>query len=359
MSSFTHQLVMYRDMLKQSFEHAIRTAVDAAYKASDKPQEPDIIAKLVLEASLSIGSTLRSVLSPVGITTKVSSIFCHQRPMVEFTDTKEKCELGDVLFVHQHQYSDGSYHHNALLLQAKMCGNMPYRITTPNERVQLRLYQQWPMFKYFRTLNLHGKTRDVQPKCRHRGAQYLLINRDGIQSWENSMFGFPHMYCMAVCMAGETLYAHYSLADELIDFFLGKSGRLFFRTCLDCTEWPCPDKSGKPVFRMCLDCTGWSRVIWDILEYAYNQAVTFTRRNVGIEKSTRVGGDRVAFLCLSESGAVSDSPGGFAEALRRLFESSGSFDHGGFDYPPQEHDNGDRESGGLSVIFIETSETRD
>lgn len=337
MNKFGYWISSHRSPLKDAFENAIRIAIHDAHKSAspNSPQEPDVVAKLMLEAVPYICSALRSVLVPAGITTKVSSVFCHQRPMVEFVRSKDRCELGDILFVHQHRGADGSFRHNALLLQAKMSAEIEHSISASNELVQLTLYRNWPEFEYYRTLGLSGQSRDVVPKTSHLGAQYLLIDDSDRYSAHSGMLGFPGSHCMAVCAVSNPLHAYYSLADELVDFLLTGSGRLFYR------KW-------EPEF------SDWSQVVWDILSYA--KAATFNRKNINIRNRSRQSGDQIQLFCsLEKDGALfGDEAGEAIEANLKSFFSYG-------DQPPNEInlENEGEFPGGVSVVLIETAEQKE
>jgi len=333
-NNFGYWISRHRVSLKDAFESAIRIAIHDAHKsaAPNPPQEPDVVATLMLEAVPYISSALRAALVPAGIATKVSSVFCHQRPMVEFVGSTDRCELGDILFVHQHRGGDGSFRHNALLLQAKMSAEIEQSISASNELVQLKLYQDWPKFKYYRTLGLSGQSRDVVPKKSHLGAQYLLIDNSGRYSAHSGIIGFPGTHCMAVCSASRHLHAYYSLADELVDFLLSASGRLFYR------KW-------EPEF------SNWSQVVWDILSYA--KAATFNRKNINIRNHPRRSGDQIQFFSSLEKDEAlfGDEAGEAIEANLESFFSYG-------DQPPSNinFENEGEFPGGVSVVLIETSE---
>ena len=337
MPRFDDQILANMSSLYSAFEHAIRIAIHDAHKSAspNKPQEPDMVAKLLLESVPYIANALRSVLAPSGITTTISSVFCHQRPMVEFIRGGGRCELGDILFVHQHRNNSGIARNNALLLQAKMCGKEKHIIAASNELVQLQLYQQWPQFKYYRTLGLSGFKRDVIPKNKHLGAQYLLIDSNDRFSAHSGMLGFPGTHCMAVWPAGKILYANNSLADELIHFFLANSGQKFFR------KW----ESG---------FSDWSQVVWDILSYA--QDASFNRKNIKVSNQSRHANDQISFCCSMFDGQDKfgdEAASSISSHLNHFFDFS--------DQPPTKinFQSDDGESGGVSIVLIETVDTKE
>ncbi|HMN15171.1 MAG TPA: hypothetical protein PKD55_22865 [Bellilinea sp.] len=268
--------VIYSNMapLKYAFEHASRIAIHEAHKRSiNSVEEPDFVAMFVLESVPYIASALRNVAASVGLSTTVSSIYCHQKPTVEYSGGKKGCELGDVLLVHFHKDKNGwNSYRNSLLLQAKMFSGAKYRIPY-QEQHQLELYMGWPRFRYTRSgASLNGQTRDVRPKSAHPGAQYLLIDKGSPYNPSTGALGFPHTHCMAVWPASEILYPMYSLADELIRFLMGASGRTF----LDI------NKKGND---------GWSQMVWDLINHSLT--FVFSRTNASINSASRFGGDQL------------------------------------------------------------------
>lgn len=327
------------------FEHALRIAMHEAYRrTSGKPQEPDIVAMLVIEGTPYIANTLRGVLNPHGLTCTVSSVFCHQRPEVK-VGALGRCELGDLLLVHRHtDHTLQRTRSASLLLQAKLSNDAKYKVPS-NEKVQLQLYQTWPVFTYVRSGSyLNGLSRNVMPKLRHSGAQYLLID-DGTGGLQHSgMLGWPNTYCMAVYPATDTLYSCFPFSEELFRFVLGLTGRGFS-----------DDVSQDP--------SGWSQVVWDIMGHSLRHA--FNRKQGGLRNQSRAGGDpwmSALFLtnfCTAGDGVATD-PGSeresldalFSRTLRRYRQRDGEPPNIA---PPQEYEPDDDEPG-LAVIVIETGE---
>jgi hypothetical protein len=252
MSLLKQSLLANRRALEAGFEQAARVAMHEAFRrcGARKPQEPDIVAMLVLEGARHIAGTLRAVTGPFGMRTTVSSVFCHQRPEVLFNRRgyrPDRCELGDILLVHRHcNVRGGTMESNALLLQAKLCGNGAHRVPA-NEQHQLRLYQHWPLFEYSRSgSRLNGQTRNVTPKTRHDGAQYLLIDDGSLGPAMSGLLGLPGTHCMAVWPAEPVLYPSIPIGEELFRFFLGLSGRPFLN-------------------RVSANANNWDTVVWDLL----------------------------------------------------------------------------------------------
>lgn len=345
MSPFKHALLSNRQALEAGFEHAARIALHEAHQRCGwhKPQEPDVVAMLVLEGAPYIAKTLRAVTEPLGIRTTISSVFCHQRPEVLFNRRgyrPDRCELGDILLVHRHSNVHGGItESNALLLQAKLCGNGAHRVLA-NEQHQLRLYQHWPLFEYSRSgARLNGQTRNVTPKKRHGGAQYLLINDGAFGPIVGGLLGLPAAHCMTVWPAEPVLYPSIPLAEELFRFFLGLTGRPFMN-------------------HVPANAKNWDAVVWDLLEHSLS--FVFNRRNTGIRRQPRAGGDPLTsslpmmnFCVIGDEVDVDDREG----QRQALFNRLGAVvERGGREPPNHERlfDEGDEEAGGVSVMLIET-----
>ncbi len=329
MSTF-QSIVLHNELgLTSSFEHAIRVTMHKAWNQSkpNPPQEPDYVAMLVLEGTPIIHKTLQSLLGPHGISVSVASVFCHQRPMVEF-NVKQRCELGDILFVHRHIAADGTISNNSLLLQAKATASSTHTITTTNDLIQLSLYQNWPDFEYFRTLGLIGTKRFVTPKASHFGAQYLLIDNSGPLNLTSGMAGLPSTYCMGVWPAKTQLFAHRSLANVLVDFLLGLNGRAYINT-------------------RGADATQWSEVVLDILDYG--STALFNRKNSRLKAKKRSTMDFSSWN--SETGTGSE-----IQTAKIISGHSASPD-GANDHPMNDNFVDDN-NGGVSIVAIETREPK-
>lgn len=330
------------------FENAIRISMHEAMNRSilPKPEEPDIVAMLVLEGVPYIARTLQAITSRYGVHTTVSSVFCHQKPTVKFNHGSDSCELGDILIVHCHtKKGRASIHCNSLLLQAKINSRHIYNIPS-KEQHQLRLYETWPEFEYVCSgPKLKGKKRDVNPKSRHSGAQYLMIDDAGLSSSASGMLGFPGTHCMAVSPAMRTLQSHFSLSNELYRFFFGVTGRSFS-------------------FQDSTDGSGWSTVILDLLEHSINHV--FNRKNVNIKSEGRLGGDVTKSSVTGSNFCFMDpdfsygmkAAGSHQQIISHFRELLRSSDR----LPPingESSGNDFDEMGGVSIILVETNEAED
>lgn len=341
--SLQRALYANQQALIAGFEHAIRIAMHEAMRRTlpNRPEEPDIVAMLVLEGTRYLAATLGAVLRADGIDCRLTSVFCHQRPEVVFEHGR--CELGDILFVHRHLARDHEDSMNtALLLQAKKTHLDSYEVGR-GELHQLRLYTEWPNFTYRRSgPHLNGMRRDLQPKSAHPGAQYLLIDDLGHDLALSGMLGLPGSHCMAVAPARRRLFSQWSLADALIHFFAGLTGRTFLDD---------PDRDG----------SNWSRVVHDLLAHA--QQHVFNRKHSGVNRASRRAD--ASWSAADEDGACRTALGGgswsefgresgdeFELAVRFAPFASRRDDR----HPPKppDRDAEDDDGGGVSVVLVET-----
>lgn len=330
MANFKRTVLRNRKNLIAGFERAIRISIHEAYiRSNGKPQEPDIVAMLMLEGVPHISNCLQKI----GVKTTVSSLFCHQRPEVSYSDTsnKVKCELGDILIIHIHKDSNGIFRNNSLLLQAKMYSNSTHKIQS-NELHQLKLYQEWPAFQYQRSGPLlNNLVRNVLPKLSHSGAQYLLVDTYG--HIPRPFLNSPKRQRMAVWPAEDPLFADHSLSEALFNFICGFNGRIFTHNSKD-------------------DPTGWSDVVWDLLSHSVTTA--FTRRNINVIKAPRSGGDSL-LSSVTKGNFYSSKTNNIDDVKNYLREKLMSME-GDSDIPPND-ENDDDPSGGVSLLLIETEDS--
>ena len=277
------------------------------------PQEPDYIASLALDSTPLIQSALVSILPQYNI--NVASVFCHQTPKVQFTQSANtSCEVGDILFVYTHTTRDSRELRNAILFQAKMATpilteHIVHKLAGPS--LQLRLYRDWPEFEYLHSGNLNGEVRDVNPKAPHTGAQYLLI-----EPWLSESYSFfPNFGCS---MPDAYLHVHNTLGIELFKLLTFQSGRAF-------------EDSNAAARR-----NDWSQVVWDLITSAFGR--TFNRRRSG----------RVAQPRLTEGDHVTRDGDSFGFEGSKLLEKIFG-DREKSDYIGESDEN-------VSVVLIETSE---
>lgn len=321
--------------------HGMLDAYTRCGQRGNHPQEPDFVAALVLDSTPLIYSALKAVFAPYQIAVSVASVFCHQTPQVKHSLASKSCELGDLLFVHIHTDLSGKVCRNALLYQAKMSSKQPY-VVPNSETHQLSLYTDWPKFSYKSPGTLSGTTRDINPKVRHAGAQYMLIDDRPPSDPQSGLLNFPGTYPIGSCMADKCLHDHNHLAQELFDLLRLRSGKAFEGQ----TPNPPTDE--------------WSRTIWDLISVALKKA--FNRKNSGRKGDPRAAGgplylaDGVCFTAATAPSARSTVREILGDnGAARLFEPRA-------EEPLRDGllwDDGREPDAGVSLILIETSEARE
>lgn len=232
-----------------------------------KPEEPDFVASIVTRGIMDTALSWQKILSPYGIKTSIVSVFCHQRPIVEYNPDplKTNPEIGDLLIVHIHRFRDGSMKRTALLLQAKMLNNHFMKVHSSDH--QLMLYKYWPSFEFVRP-KVSNLVLNISPKQAHSGAQYLLIDDS------NFMGLFSCTYSLAD--TDEILIPNVSLSNALTKILSFEIGKKF---------------QGRTVSR---GKKNWSKLIWLLLEHSINK--NFTRRNIKANSVARIQGTNLSGL---------------------------------------------------------------
>jgi hypothetical protein len=280
---------------------------------------------------------LQTIFGRHSVETSVVSVYCHQTPKVRFPDMhRGSCELGDLLFVHVHTNEAHRATRNALLYQAKMSAEQPYRLPL-QERDQLKLYAEWPEFEYHNSGQLNGQRRAVRPRAAHAGAQYMLIDDRGPNDPLSGLLMMPGTYPIGSCMPDELLLDHDHLASELVTFLTLRSGRVF-----ESRE----DSIGS---------AGWSQVVWDLLDQSISKG--FRRMRTGWTSNTiRLSApEALDGFCLARTTSTlacttANSLLG-SNAAEHLFASNS-------ERPPDREQEGPtgQSSPGISIVLIETSE---
>lgn len=300
-----------------------------------QPQEPDYVASLVINLTKHLGNGWKQILSNYGINFKVSGIFCHQTPKVQFDNmNKSSCELGDLLWCFFHRDKLGNTIRNAILFQAKCSSDQPMKIKH-NEIDQLDLYSKWPEFKYVNSGKLNGQIRHVKPSAPRLGAQYLIIDDRPVEEPESGLLGLPNTYPIGCCIAQNPLIDHSDLGLELVHFISLTTGNAF-------DDWENAKNE-----------TGWSRTIWDLIQSSTEKA--FRRSRSGIQGTPRTHKYPLEFL----DGSFVSTPG-----RSELFESILGYERANIlernfgNLPPdfQERQWYDEEGSGVSVVIFESSE---
>jgi hypothetical protein len=299
------------------------------------PEEPDIVASLVLNGTKILENEWRNVFYQFGIKIAITGIFCHQTPKVSFSGMKGKsCEIGDLLWCHLHHDSHGKNTRNAILYQAKKSSNQPYQIGR-NDLDQLELYTNWPSFTYINSGGLNGQSRHVKPSAPRRGAQYLLIDDRPPEQPESGIMGMPGTYPIGSCIPNNPLINHSDLGLELVRSLEFLSGN------------PFDDRNSANMEN------GWSKVIWDILDSSARKA--FRRVKSGYIKEPRHTGSSPSEIdgCFYMTSRDKYSPGS------SFLNDTGDLSFSNIDIPPNRVHEGswfDEGGGGVSVLLFETFE---
>lgn len=243
-------------MLQQAIQSGLDRAVAEAYRASPNPDEVDFLRAIFKHGLSRLEADTSSVLSAVGLQTRISGLYVHGRPKLTYRappwykPRKGKrahptCELGDLLVLVR--YAAGRPPVNyALLLQGKRdVMRLPIQFKPSQaEFKQFHLLRRWPEFWW--SEKPFAKTsgsfdaedrRHIQPAKVSPGAQYLAIQR--------------HVSAKAATLT--TLLPDRRdhgrpFAAELADLVHRGTGRKF---------------SSRDVAQGRI---GWDRVIWDLLD---------------------------------------------------------------------------------------------
>lgn len=246
-------------ILEELIDNAIFSSI-ASIKSTRKLQEPDYVAALSTTFSKSFFHILSACFPRYDFS--VSSIFCHQKPIVKFNSKKDS-ELGDILFVYKDINENGEVKLNSLLLQAKVNrSNNEWLAVGKNDLHQLELYKKWPEFTYSKG-TLKGNSRNIFPKSINSGAQYLIIHEESLvhkSYWDAEP---PFMYC---AVPDNILYYDESFSNELINLLKFKSGRTFDESSDDTED-------------------DWSKMIWDLFKILGNSCSK--RKNINLDSFKR------------------------------------------------------------------------
>jgi hypothetical protein len=300
-------------LIHNSIVNSVNFVVQKCSKIGNAPQEPDFIAALTLKFTPDLFNILKTVFTNAKFT--VTSVFCHQKPLADIGVGKNP-EIGDILFVYIYSDNTRSKKFNSILFQAKISTKLTTTISKADEH-QLKLYSEWPTFKYKKAGKLNGVTRDILPKTINDGAQYLLIDNHPYYG----LAGVPGTFPMGCATPAKTLSINNDLASELIDFIRFKSGRPFEEN----------NSSSKD---------DWSRMIWDILIATKDKASK--RKNAGLSKFARQSTNKFDGCCfyMSETNSI------YRDLHERLLDGNAEDGDNFFD----------EDSFATSVVVIESNE---
>jgi hypothetical protein len=287
--------------------------------------EPDYIAALCLDFPNRLADILKRIYT--GYSFSISGIYCHQKPLADFSEIKGSCEIGDLLLVYVFEDSNRKRYFNSLLLQAKKLeygkDKAPISLRE-SENLQLKLYSEWPKFRYSRAGSINGKECNIVPKVFSSGAKYLLINPYNALSLPKD----PE-YCYGVSMAHAPLFFISSdpFFVELIEFIHFRTGRIF-------EERP-EDRADKDSWTK----DEWSKMIWNMIDILKDEKSK--RKNIG----------KTSFPRITTAGNILYFVQKFDTDLPYLL---GDFDKGHID--ADDCDTGD-DFGCLPTIIIEARES--
>ena len=258
---------MKLDSLQVSLCHkeaqsAITAAVQTASRSSVKavPEEPDIVACLLQTLAIDWGQKLPEIL---GIPVRVSSIFCHQSPIVRAWGT-EGCELGDLLIVVWDETEKPVAIYGELF-QAKKFSGREYRLHE-QDLIQLNLYESWPKFEVTRPK--HGLRRGVKVdydlSCNSPAAIYDYSKSEPgcylVIDWRTQD--------MSIATPARTLDETTDLSSVLCQLIQGSAG--------------------KKVSESRRSDSRWSGLVFDLLVHSFHSS--FDRNNIGKVKAPRFQG---------------------------------------------------------------------
>lgn len=303
--------------------------------------EPQLVANLVFEF---VNETNSLILTG---TTQVSTggVFVHSRPLVackSFPNDKPKSvEIGDLLLVRTLVVNDEIAERRAFLLQAKKAKRIP---TTPDNKNQWHLYEQWPGFTYAAgSGGLKGKSRRIKEPDIYEAAKYLLIGQGSSRhGGPSNCFICLRSYCCPGCLEICRHYTahptapeigHYRcFANELVEFIQGNAGKTFAKP--------------KPWTR------GWDRVIQDLIVDTAKAKTVYAARATGQSTPAMRGAGNLCFSMLSRSPVAQHH---FLPFLRDNLDAANNFDG-----PPNvPADWASDDNGGISIIEFVVEQGQD
>ncbi len=148
-------------LINRSLVNSVQRTASKCHDLKNSPQEPDFIADLTINWTPELYGILNVFFSKK-IHFGITSIYCHQKPLVDFGGKKNP-EIGDILFVLRHTDKYRNEYFNSLLFQAKVTNRQISKVASVDLE-QLELYQKWPKFTYCSAGKLNGKSRDIYPK---------------------------------------------------------------------------------------------------------------------------------------------------------------------------------------------------
>jgi hypothetical protein len=256
--------------------------------------------------------------------------------MVHYSGMSQNhCEIGDLLVVHVHTEHETVRTRRALLLQAKMYQQEPSTLKSSGDRDQLRLYSNWPKYRYTQPRPLTDQERDIR-QAPHSGARYMLIHEHRSRSPYLDIGRWGKRSPLHIAPPSKHLRSELSFAKSLYGLLVQSAGRGFSEK-----------NSGQS--------TAWSQVVWDLITLAMGKAFNRSRSNYVEEpRLAQSPSTDLRFFdgAIARSGSRSS---GVTSTVRELYGSPlyNSEDN----EPPSsvQHLPVAEGSGGPSLILIETS----
>lgn len=298
--------------LNQSLNESYLRTWSNCHPTGLPPEEPDYVADLSLnwisDVAKILGIILRSEFR-VGIT----GVFCHQKPLADIGSGSSP-EIGDLLIVLKYQEARSAPIFNSLLFQAKTSTSESFRLGK-GELHQLKLYEQWPKFRYKRAGSLNGQERDIHPKCPCAGAKYLLVDSSYI-----GLHRYPTHFPFGCAIPSRSITLTKNFSEEFIDFLTLDAGKVI------------SDKASVS--------EDWSKMIWDLLEITKHKLAKRKRSGLGKGFPRQTTSTMDAYYSV-----VGEDPPDYLE----------SFNGDGGDGNTVSNQLFDDESGGVSVLFVQIS----
>lgn len=304
-----------KNKLKASAISSIWFSHAHAFNQQREPYEPDHVASLIINGLPRLDELWTEELSKCGLSVKITGVFCHQYPRVEFQmrENTVAVELADLLVVRRHHSKGKIEREVATLIQSKMSGDSTKEIS--NDDPQYFLYDNWPDFN-FKQSEYSNHSRNIGKNIEQ--SKYSLI-------WEKRTFPEHNTVWPDSCFWSvvDNLKLNMESDESFASFLQGmvtfERGRDFFS-------------------EQQIKCE-WTKTILELLNVTFNKGLK-TR----IYKSPKRGSSPTAFLL----SGVTDK---YSAAGLKVNAGNGGHD--------ATEDDREDSSPGISTILIETFDTED
>lgn len=240
-----------RNDISASITRCCNEAINECRLRGNSIKEPDLVAFIIKHLPNDLFNSLHAYCPDIEF--NVTGVFCHQKPLADYGSTP--CpELGDLLLVYIEENEYGEKRCNSLLLQAKRVTDNIHPIYS-SEKHQLKLYSEWPIFKYKKAGKINGTERDIIPKTINNGAQYLMMK-----------FPYNDEKLFGCAIPSHKLVFSNKLSENILNLLKFSTGRTF--------EYIHPVDDD------------WTNMIWDLLNVA--KGAKFKSKNSGIAGEDRL-----------------------------------------------------------------------